>query len=87
MVDNKKKKNKKKIYTKEEIKILMRDFDKDTYDEIIEKNFIKQLGSAILNQHKKFNLREIIMLICGALGGFGIATIIFGFVTGIFSGV
>lgn len=76
----------KKKFTKAEIKVLMKNFDKEMYDNVLEKEFIKQLGSALMSQHRKFNLRELIMLICGALGGFGIATIIFGFATGLFGG-
>lgn len=88
MSDNKKTIKKKKTdFSKEEIEVLMKKFDEDTFDEVLEKQMVKQLGSAILSQHKKFNIREIVMLICGLLGGFGIASIIFGFISGIFVGV
>lgn len=76
----------KKKFSKTEIKVLLENFDKEMYDDILEKEFIKQLGSALMSQHRKFNIREIIMLICGLFGGFGIATIIFGFAMGMFGG-
>ena len=82
----KKIKNKKK-YTKVELEILMESFDKDTYESIIQKKVVKQLGSAILSQHRKFKLVDLIMLVCGLLGGFGIASIVFGFASGMFGGV
>lgn len=85
-MNNKKIKNKTK-FTKAEIEVLMETFDAETYENVIKKQMVKQLGTALLNQHRKFKIIDLIMLICGLLGGFGVASVVFGFASGMFGGV